>query len=1611
MTDRSTCRRRCGTRCGSLPASLAVLCSFFAWTLACSPPLAVAQFGPGLDPSSSPLGGSFPEPPYELRKALYAAQAAIKGEQYAEAVAQLGFLLNSAEAEDFFLDGDGSGAATRRSLKALAREMLAELPKKGRDLYQLQFGREAERRLDDAIESGDFNALMNVSRLYFHTKAGHQATLLIGRREFDRGHPLAAALAWKRLKDLPGAAEPFEPALSVWLAAAWRQAGQVERAEETLAEVAKEHPQGAVMIAGQKLPLPRGDFEAWLVQRLGLTREQAESIQSRWLLTGGNPARNGRSRGDLPLFYSDMQFRWQVPVVNDPRDEQTVGELRQSRVESNEPRLPVIQPLAVRNYVLMRTPERLIGVDFETGKRIWEYPWHVPGDESASSGPASSGPKITLNGKNPRENQLEERLWEDAAYGQVTSDGRLAFLLEGLDFTQDMDQGRRRVIRIGPGGQRIDERPASFNQLVAVNLEFEGKTEWIVGGEQGLNEPKLAGAFFLGPPLPMTGELYCLAEIRDEVRLVVLDARTGKLKWSQQIAQVGRDIQIDMARRLSGATPSFADGVLICPTGGGAVVAVDLPTRSLLWGYEYPNAAAGGQNYDPFGNRVYPTQLAQSGNRWNDGLARIADGKVLLTPVESQHLICLDLVSGKEIWKKPRGNGLFVACVHDGKVVVVEKTQLTALNLLTGEAAWASDVQIPNGAMPSGRGYYSDRHYYLPTTDKALVKIDLREGQAVEMVRTNLVLGNLICYQDEVISQNVDYLTTYYQTAALRRRVARALADNPQDPWALARKAELDLHDGKQEAALAAMRQAVRLDPENDEMRALLVKTLLVELKRDFAKNQELVSELEPLIKQPRDRAQYLRIVGGGRQQLGQTEQALEAYLELIDLHGSDLPTLGGELAKELEQVEQDLRVRRDRWIQARLGELFDQANQEQQARMEAALGRRVAEALERDSVAELRSLLIYFGRHPLGRPAQIALAKQLVKGGKLLEAQLLLDPLAESDDPRVAASARVELTELLLRSGRVEDARRMVGRLAGLPPETVAVDGRSVRDVAAKLEQRFKSTVSVPQAWLAGRAPTAKTSGGVESRRTSLEPSYPVDLTRRTGSGPAGLSVSLSAPHNFAKVAVRDGQGQLLANAPLSEQGAGVYSRSYSVAHGQAVGNLVVVSVGPALTVIDASGTSDPVLWRRRLGPSEVEDPRVQMRMRINAVAVPTPWNTNEYVARNPDGGLLGEVGPVTRSGVVFQDGRDLICADPLTGDPVWMRSNLEPGLDLWGDDSVVLAAAAGESKAQVFSIVDGRLLRTLEIPNDRLRYATHGRNVLTWENASGKVRLRMIDPLAPEKPVFVAEYQSGAKGQILLNDELAVMEPSGRFTIRALATGEMTCEQQWEPERSMIGLHVLRSERDYLVFVARSVAAETVGVTVQPSPGGFHCPFIYGPLYAIDRESREMAWQSPAFIDRWGLPMDQPSELPVVTLMRYTTKAGDRGARTTRGGVLCLDRRDGSIRLLEEDIPLIVNAYKIIGDVTKQEIGIEIPGNQVLRLKFTDEPVPPEPPAQLGDASSDVSLSWIRGAGNRLFGLFGPGEPPLGPANRRIELFRPPINDPFDAPALPEAPNPFGR
>ena len=908
------------------------------------------------------IEGVFLPPDRTAKRRLELAKEMTDGKRYGEAVRYLGSLLDSAD--DYFFRPE-AGESVFRSLKAEAGRLIAALPAEGRESYELQFGARARRMLDDAAASGDPAALAEVSRRFFYTKAGAEAALLLARNHLDHGRPLAAALLLERLQSTSDAAARFEPMLSLYLASSWLRAGMPERAQVALIALKNQRPQAELRIGGKPAKWFHDDSQAlaWLGEKMGqpaapLMLASADD----WLMYRGDARRNGAAAGSRPL----LNPRWRVRVAHHPEIEKLIGQLRSAYAGQDLAALPSMHPLAIGNVVLMRNSRSLLAVDFETGKLIWEA--EPLADDAFDQLLAMGSPAQAQFGQIPQKAQwLDQRIWDDPTYGTLASDGECIF------FVEDLGLGGPTVIL--PRGQRQVPIAKSYNRLAARELKTEGKLKWEVGGPSGEDEPKLAEAFFLGPPLALQGRLYVLAEMKgQEIRLVVLSAKTGKLDWSQQLCVVEQNISQDPEPRAGGASPSFADGVLVCPTSAGAVVAVDLTSRSLLWGYQYPRGQQPGVNrFNALRMPVFPNAERRAGDRWVDSMVTIADGRVLLTPVESDQIFCLNLIDGEVKWKFDRETNLYVACVDAGHVVLVGHSQVAAYSLTEMDpktnkpkVAWSFD--LPAGSMPSGRGFYSGHRYFLPLSSAEVAEVDLTAGAIASRAKSRVgaVPGNLICHHGEIISQAPDAVEVFYQLDVLKDEVTQKLQQSPDDPRAITRLGEIKLDEGKLAEAIELFRRSYQLDPE-DRTRDLLVDSLLDGLRTDFTETRPKAADLEQLIEQKHQRRAYLRLVAVGLKKSGQRLPAFDRYLQLLDE-----PVAAGKPdgeRPELEAVDESLSVRRERWLQAELADLRSRATPDEQRQMDVRIQERLAAALDAKSPPELREIPPRLRRASAGRP------------------------------------------------------------------------------------------------------------------------------------------------------------------------------------------------------------------------------------------------------------------------------------------------------------------------------------------------------------------------------------------------------------------------------------------------------------------------------------------------------------------------------------------------------------------------------------------------------------------------------------------------------------------
>ncbi len=1520
----------------------------------------------------------FQMPERTLLQHLTRAKRAIEEERFSDAVIELGTLLNSptlaaspdapGQAQDYFV-GPVDETGARRSLKGEAQRLLGSMPERGRELYELQYGSDARNLLDRAVDKQSLEDLNEVIRRYFHTKAGYEAMVLLGRLQLDRGRPLAAALCFKRVLAAPSAAAQYDPHLSVLLGACWVYANMPEQAVETMQELKQRYPRLEIELdTGHREALPAGEVAvAWLTKHFGPIPRAGRLDASQWLVHRGNLQRNATASGGMPL----TQMRWRTRTTTDPGDEKLVAELQKNFQSAGLPAIPSVSPLAVDDVVLMRTPERLLAVDFHTGKRVWEYPWWNSSFQSSAPSNRSGSRSVEVS---TRKMQLRQRLWLDAAYGLLSSDGQAVYLLDDLQYTQATSNQPQffpgRVFR-SPN----PNYPRSHNLLVALDVEREGSLRWKVGGEDGVDEPKLAGAFFMGPPLPLLGQLYVIAEVNRELRLVVLDALTGQQAWTQQIAHVADEPARvrNRQRRLAGATPSFGNGVLVCPTSAGGVVALDVTTRALLWGYAYPTAQS---ETNGFGLNPYAGTVQNPGEDWADATATIAEGVVLLTPVESDHLFCLDLLTGVPKWEpKERADELadmqFIACVHQGKAILVGKDRLLAIRLQDGITVWTRPLSDDRPAMPSGRGFQTGDSYFLPTTDAELLEVDLATGQIAQRVKCPQPLGNLMCYDDQVISQGVDQVTAFYQIQPLRELVAARLAKSADDAWALARQGELLVHDGQPQAALDVLRKAHELDPRDDAVRSLLVTSFLELLRSDFAAHADLAPAIDAQIQLPHLRLEFLRLMAAGMEERGDLSGAAEKYLQLAQMQIRNFDP-NGALAPVSVVAEPGRTIRLDRWVQARLAHLYQEADQELKARLDAAIGDGGGGEFE------LRQRINYFGFHRQADQARLRLIPKLASTDRVLEADLLLARLEKNLDRAETGPVVAALAGGLLEYDEPALAALYFRRLGQEWADVDCGDGRTggQRFAAAAEHEALRGRLAPLTQWPYGEARADETRDRRGRQANQSDLLIPFRQRART----ADQQYAIHYNGGTGSLVLRDGRAQEWLHLALGD-GTSYNEQLFGSNYAKVYGQLLHVVLGDQLVTLDLSRepqNAAAVLWKARLSlpPQEIglARPNAKPWKNLNPL---DPDSPTTYSLTDSAGNLVGTLGPVSESGVIYLESSTLTCADPLTGEPIWQLDGIEPGTQLFGDDALTFAVAAEGDEARVLDSRTGRTLGKRPLPDRQHRWATHGRYVLGWEQfaAAGEkaaapaddgagespgreVRLFLFDPWAGQD-VWSHRCSAGARGTLIDQDEVAILEPDGRLVIRYLGGADVVLRQQVMPEPDLTAIYVLRSAERYLLVTDSEGAEADPENSVQrwrELDASLRAPMIFGHVHAFDRRSGEPLWQTPATIENFAMPLVQPGEVPTLWFLRRGTspRSLKSPAPSEYVSLLCLDRRNGRQLLASEGVGVTgPTAYDVQADLENHSVTMVINGSQFI-VQFTDAPVAPEPPVQTGSAAS---------------------------------------------------------
>jgi outer membrane protein assembly factor BamB/tetratricopeptide (TPR) repeat protein len=1425
----------------------------FVPTMTCAV-LSLTLFAP--DPPAETKGLRLPTDP-KVEKQLAAAQDYLQERDWAQAIRLLQSIVD--HPEEVFVSTRPPNRLV--SAQQEAQKQIASLPKPGKEFYERTYRPAALRLLQEAREKKNANLLAEVVRRFLHTRVGPEALAELARHHFEAKHMHRAAAAYRQLLAFRPLTD-WEPIRLYRAAVACRETGDAQQ-----------------MLALRKALLdklgPRGlrVGDKVLGRKEILKEFAAVARPAGWPLFRGDPQRTNQGKGSAPFLVP----RWTRAVTIRTEAQAWLDRARERLDKQGRALLPASAPLVIPGkhpVIVFRSNRGLEAHDPRTGKLYWRSlnRWSLDrGLEVNELLDARIHQAFTfwLQHYFTQENRPEV-VFENSLSGTLSSDGVNIYAIADLSLPPQLPSERGRF------GARLPSdlhAACQSNRLQAYNLSREGALSWEWGGK--FDKSALAGSFFLGPPLPIDGELYVLSQKGEDLRLARLDPQRGAVLSVQTLAHGVTPLVEAPGRRLRAVHLAAAGGTLVCPPPTGIVFGIDLLTGKSRWIHRYQPTPS--PSHPPVG-RVVPGAPGRARIDWHDHWFAptpvIAGDRVVLAPADAPAVYCLALRDGKLVWKANRREGdLYLAGAFADRVLLVGKTQCRALNLADGKEVWS----LATG-LPSGLGVGSGSRYFLPLREAQVGKgpavcvLDVARGRVISYSRHQKgeIPGNLVLHDGDVISLTPDRLAVYPQLEVILGDVQTRLKKNANDPVGLYEQGQLQQLKGDLAGAVESVRRALQNKPPEevlDKARTLLFEVLSDYLNRDYAKAVKYLKEYRAMCERARDKPERLRrlaryhaLVGEGERRRGNHLQALDAYLDLAALG------LSGEMLTPPDDPARQ--VRRDVWVQGRIEQLLREVPPESRQKLEQEIEKRLEKVRQGKAIAPLRSLVRAVGR--LAGQARLALAKRLLLSRKYLEADLHLQIARASAEPKQVARALQLLVELHTREGQLSEALYHARRLAQRYPDVQLPTGETGKELLARLgtDKRFLPYLDGKRRFPSGRI-TAREEKGTwtlesspllhhgealpsfrDHHLTFASKSHQFQFIDRDSGKASWTTGSVERPTPYFVSALRNLPRPTRYQAPYYTQGL-----------------LMVVPLPDLVLGLDA--TRGRVLW----------DVRVPMREEETWVG-----GSSTRVTSEPDGGLAFRFhdGKIRRAGylpvftptrICLPVGKTLQALDPLTGQRLWTRKDLAGNVQVFGDARalfvVALDAEGQPSSTAAYRTRDGA---PVKIPDFTGPYARRvrlvGSRMLIHEAAKDGPVLALVDLLTgkevwrrlfPKKSILI---------QSLGRERTGMVGPDGAFSLLDIRTGKEVFAGKLYTRRHLDkveSVYLLEDRQRIYLLTQRPIdsrlpARLTSTVTAN---SGLRSITVNGHLYAF-RHGGKILWFN--LIEKQELILNHFQELPFV-------------------------------------------------------------------------------------------------------------------------------------------------
>lgn len=148
------------------------------------------------------------------------------------------------------------------------------------------------------------------------------------------------------------------------------------------------------------------------------------------------------------------------------------------------------------------------------------------------------------------------------------------------------------------------------------------------------------------------------------------------------------------------------------------IACLDALTGALLWAYPYA--------METKVERAIPESNLKPGDAWEANPILLAEGVVIVTPLNAAHFFALDATTGRRLWANPREKARYLLGVRRG-AVFVSGNRVAAYDVRSGKIRWSQPDPTASWEA-GGRGLVAEDGLFVPTATGLRV-LDTETGE------------------------------------------------------------------------------------------------------------------------------------------------------------------------------------------------------------------------------------------------------------------------------------------------------------------------------------------------------------------------------------------------------------------------------------------------------------------------------------------------------------------------------------------------------------------------------------------------------------------------------------------------------------------------------------------------------------------------------------------------------------------------------------------------------------------------------------------------------------------------------------------------------------------